>query len=51
MRFGLARTQIEVEEDDGVALVCVELRSDQVSINFESVEIQSIDDTAVSCGM
>ena len=46
VHFGLSQTAIEVEEDEGMRLVCVEQRSDQPTLDYVYVDIQSTDQTA-----
>ena len=48
--MGFENTEIVVEENAGVAMVCVELRSNQIFDESVSVEVESNDQTAISCG-
>ena len=48
--IGFEPVNIQVGEGDGVAMVCVELRSDRPTSQEEAVNIYSSDFTAVSCG-
>lgn len=48
--IGFENTEIVVEENAGIVMVCVELRNNQIFDEGVSVEVESNDQTAISCG-